>query len=63
MFVYLFNFVMFQPYYCTAFYFSFLPRLAKGYFKGKDQLWHVSKVFLVKREFELRRYFSALPEP
>ena len=54
---------MFQPYYCNAFYFSFLPQLAKGYFTGKDQLWHVSKVFLVKREFELRRYFSALPEP
>ena len=63
MFVYLFNFVMFQPYYCNVFYFSFLPQLAKGYFTGKDQLWHVSKVFLVKREFELKRYFSALPEP
>ena len=37
MFVYLFNFIaMFQPYYCNFFYFSFLPRLAIGYFAGKD---------------------------
>ena len=47
MFVYLFNFVMSQPYYCNVFYFSFLPRSAIGYFADKDQLWHVSKVFLV----------------
>ena len=38
MFMYLFNFiVMFQPYYnCNFSYFSFLPRLAIGYFAGKD---------------------------
>ena len=38
LFVYLFiNFiVMFQPYYCNYFYFSFPPRLAIGYFGGKD---------------------------
>ena len=29
------------------FYFSFPPRLAIGYFAGKERLWHVSKVFLV----------------
>ena len=37
MFMYLFNFiVMFQPYYSNFFYFSFLARLAIGYFAGKD---------------------------
>ena len=46
--VYLFNFIaMFKPYYCNFFYFFFLPRLAIGYFGGKDQLWHVCKVFLI----------------
>ena len=39
MFVYLFNSIaMFQPYYCNFFYFSFLPRLAIGYFACKDGL-------------------------
>ena len=42
MFVYLF-----QADYCIFFYFSFPPRLAIGYFAGKERLWHVSKVFLV----------------
>ena len=37
MFVYLFNFiVMFQPYYCNYFYFSFPPRLGIGFFADKD---------------------------
>ena len=48
MFVYLLNFIaMFQLYYCNFFYFSFLPRLAIGYFAGKDELWHVCEVFFI----------------
>ena len=35
--MYLFNFiVIFQPYYCNFFNFSFPPWLAVGYFAGKD---------------------------
>ena len=38
---------VFQADCCIFFYFSFRPRLAIGYFAGKERLWHVSKVFLV----------------
>ena len=33
--------VMFQPYDCNFFYFSFPPQLALAYFACKDQFWHV----------------------
>ena len=48
------TFVMFQPSYCNFFfsYFCFPPRLAIGYL-GKDQLWLVSKVFLINLKLEL----------
>ena len=50
----MFNFiVMFQPCYCNFFYSSFNPRLALGYFAGKDWLWHVSKVFLINLNLKL----------
>ena len=65
MFMYLLNFiVMFQPYYCFFFYFSFPPRLAIGYFAGKGSegsiMACIQSVFN-KLELELEPWILKIP--
>ena len=50
----------FNPIVVTFFYFSFPPRIAIGYFAGKDQLWHVSEVFLINLNLNLMVFVGDL---